>query len=500
MLHKPIQRFIKEFFPKAPNILLFGSSIHSKEFNDIDLLILSPDVSTFTREFFTYENLCYEVLIIPKNKIYSVIELDKEYGIYISIIDNGKIIKDKNGKLREIKTLIKNRQLKSSLLLRKYNLEYDLKQSFNYLRLAKTIEHKEIVFNTIIDNIIDLKLLEQGITSAKKTHHKLKKITEIDPNFLSELLSIKKKYLHDLLWNNLIASLDAIIPIHSILKLSFYSNKYILNETYDNELVVHVNLKKLSENNNFLETIVPLLNSLSIQDYYFFEIKNPSITLLEKGFYIVVSGDKTELKKIVLLLNQILNKSKFSNVAFTYPYQLNIRSFFGLFDELEYARTSNILKKVSYFLKDNSFKADTNVFWFTNIFVGSYINCNLKINEFKKDILEVGRLLGYSFLTTDNEGNNIKKYLFNRSDIYFNENSMVTNVIQTTLINVLREWDLEELPDSKINDLIGIVKIDSLKNRSQLFYLLSKVFMIDPSQLAYVFYAIGLLLENEYED
>lgn len=247
MSSKIIEEFIQEIFPKAPNILLFGSCINSKQPNDYDLMILSSEITSFTREMFTYKSLVFEAIIIPKSKIYSIIELDKEYGIYVSIINQGEIIKDIDGELTYLQNLILDKQFKPSPILRKYNIEYELSENIKYLKLSDNKEHQELLLNFIIEKLIDLKLLDWDVISAKKINHKLKEISRVAPKFLSQLLEVKNAYTNDLNWDKLITSLDTLISINQILNISFYSSQYFLNEIYNNELVVHINTKDVSQ-------------------------------------------------------------------------------------------------------------------------------------------------------------------------------------------------------------------------------------------------------------
>lgn len=502
MSSKIIEEFIQEIFPKAPNILLFGSCINSKQPNDYDLMILSSEITSFTREMFTYKSLVFEAIIIPKSKIYSIIELDKEYGIYVSIINQGEIIKDIDGELTYLQNLILDKQFKPSPILRKYNIEYELSENIKYLKLSDNKEHQELLLNFIIEKLIDLKLLDWDVISAKKINHKLKEISRVAPKFLSQLLEVKNAYTNDLNWDKLITSLDTLISINQILNISFYSSQYFLNEIYNNELVVHINTKDVSQKKLLKEIINPLIDSLSIKQYFFFEIKRPSISLLEKGFYLIVYGEKEILRDLVLKLNTFVNRNsqKFFDSEFTYPYQLEVSNYFGIFDSDIYSGITSILQKVSVFFRENYIKEEISALWYLNLLFGSYIKSGVEKHIFFKDVRNFGFFLGHSFLKDENAEILVKNKLLQKTILNFNKEAMVTNMIFKTYTSVCRNWVLEELPESKVNILLESIRIDTIENRNLLFFFLSKVLLIDPMHMIYIFNNIGLLLENENED
>ena len=146
MDEKIVEKFIKKFYLTESNILLFGSFTKSKTFSDIDLLILSETSVVFSREKINFNNITFEVLVLPKKNIFEIIEKDKINGIYIEIFKEGVIIIDHDNLISNIKNDITKKNIKRSSLLKKNYLENKIQECLKLLNKDNKLFYNEMIF------------------------------------------------------------------------------------------------------------------------------------------------------------------------------------------------------------------------------------------------------------------------------------------------------------------------------------------------------------------
>ena len=322
MLKRIINNLLSEFFPNTSNILHFGSSRYDDKYNDIDLLILSNKSSNFTKEIITYNKKSFELIIIPKQKVFEVLELDKLFGVYLSVIEEGEILIDKDGFFKNLKELISKKKLAPSPLLKKYFLENEIKNSLDSIKNEILLEERDLLFSDLINKLIDLRLIEFNITSSKKMKHRLTNIKKHDPKFLKNLIAVKKSYMSSVTYPILIQSLDCLIPIKNFLNRDFYSNQYILNSINKYSVLF---LSKDLKDDFIIQHIFKLTKKYS-KESFFYKIGQNDKSLMEKGWYIIFEGfQKENLKSFFNDLTKTLYQEGLQgNVILNFPYQLDI--------------------------------------------------------------------------------------------------------------------------------------------------------------------------------
>ncbi|OWP74137.1 nucleotidyltransferase domain-containing protein, partial [Flavobacterium oreochromis] len=195
MDYKIINEFLAKKFKEATNVLLFGSYTKSVKFSDIDILILTDSNLNFSKEVYTFNKQSFEVFVLSKNNIFEIIENDRANGIYISILKEGKIIKDEDSFLKNLKNLINTKQIYTSPFLKKNYIENKLRQTLCYMESVEDFYEKDFLLGEINSQLIDLRLVELGIIEAKKIKHKYEKIKYYDNEFLKDIINLKNDYL-----------------------------------------------------------------------------------------------------------------------------------------------------------------------------------------------------------------------------------------------------------------------------------------------------------------
>lgn len=488
MLKNKIIKFIKTFFSDASNVLHFGSSLHSKRFKDIDLLILSNNHNSFVKELFLFEGLNYEVLIIPKTKIFQVIELDKLEGIYLQIIDSGKIIIDTDEKIKEIKFFIEHNKIKPSLILKKIYIE---RQFFEINSFIENINdcnfEKSIAFNDLIKIIIDLRLIDFKINNAYKLNHKLAYIKKFDLDFFNKLEIIKNNFY--LKKNNF----ELKNEINN-LNLKFISNKefgstdYTLNNVYNNNFIVYVN-----EFDIFPETIfdklLHFLKELN-SNIYTFIIEKKSQTLFEKGVYIVVCGKNKYLKDVVVTnLKKFIIKPKNGLIKYSieFPYFLDINNFLGIFKSKKIELIQKDFILISNLISSNKKYNISNYF---SLFIGGYIINDISIKDFIFDLQFVGKKNDKYFNNSD---------LFKKVNFHAKEYQLI-KTISGNFKNVIKSWEIQKIPKCNFENIIHQIHFFKLVNRIEFITFSAKIFRITDYELIIIFHIIDNLLKDSYEN
>lgn len=486
LINDNIKSFLNSFFKNETNVLHFGSSLKSKSFNDIDLVILSDNYSKFTKEIFSYNSLIFEVIIIPSQQIFQILELNKINGVYISVFEEGEIIEDKNGVIQEIKELIHKKKIQPSLILKTQLIENQIRVIFDQIKTSNGLETEILLYN-LFENLIDYRLLDFGVFNSLEVKYKYKEILKFDPDFIIHLTKIKNTYLSKKSYSHLLFDLKTVIPIQKIQSKKYHSTKYELSAIYDNNLVIQI--KGLNTIENFFVFTKEIIISLNVP-FYFFKIEKQSSFALEDGFYIVLVAPNKKLRSVYKSLCQTVNENAHYKIEITFPYQLKISAFLGVFNETEFKINELEFIKISNFvIKNINNNSSELLLWYVNLFLGNQL-FNTK-DLFAKNLLELGKFYGHNFLE-DNE--NQKKLMYRKLG-FQNDNDSFEKNIKALYGQLVNGWDRQYLPESKVNFIL-----EDKINGFHLKKLIPYIFLINEKHLIYIFHIIGELLVDSYED
>lgn len=497
MDNKIVYEFLKRKFKKETNVLLFGSYAKSIDFSDIDILILTDRNIDFSKELYTFKKHLFEVFTISKNNFFEIVEKDKPFGIYISIILNGLILIDKDDFLLHIKNLIKKKEIKSSPILRKYYLENKVQELLNQLQKTYNIYEKEILLSELNLQLIDLKLMDYNIIEAKKVKLKYEKIKYHDNHFLINIINYKNEFLHTISYTEYLEKLNEFFPIYNLLDRNFYSNKYFLSEIYNNEIVVYLrtdNSNYIASKNLFLQT----LWKNNINNFFFFKIQQGKI--LEQGIYLVIYYSNEKIKKDII---PILNKIFSSNV--TFPYQLEISSMLGIFPRNQYQNCKAFFVEISKYINRNVIPNSKLPLLIINIYIGSYIYSGLSKEYFKKRF----SLMLHKFeALIEHKNHNISLfqkeiYKKNTEEVFFTTANISKEIFEI-YNNAIEKWDIDFLPEDGINEVLKTMDFNIIyTERTNVEYnflnLILNIFLLDDYHKLYIFRTIAAILNKENE-
>ena len=481
-MQKIITNFISNQLFWATNILHFGSSLQNKKFNDIDLIVISERHSSFVKETTLYEGIMFEVFIFPKKKIFQILEVNKKVGVYHKIIEEGLILRDKDDLLINLKKKIKI--IDSFPVLKKYELQHNIRSTVKEIFLTEKGLEKEVLINDLLKLIIDLKLLSYDWNIYEQTKHKLRRINDLYPDFISKFYDLKKRYLITLNKNDLIKGInDELLPINSFLNQSSYSSSYHLNFP-DKDLIVF--LKNIS-----YDEFLPIFNFLSnrFNFCYSFSVKN-NYSLLEKGIYIKLNSiNKEQLLKINEYFNRFVKTHP--EVLINYPYQLNVSSYLGLYKNEDINDVENVLSLLYSVIKNDIFNEKKMVLKFLNYILGNYIFYSER-ELLIEDLKEYGNFFGHNFIDDSYD-----RILFNK---VFNFSFSKYDAIQKNIISIYQhciyKWDFNLLPDDSINSVIKKNNFMNLENRENIFMFAANLFSLSDYDTIFIFHLIGKLITN----
>lgn len=488
ILNNHIISFLNNFFNKETNILHFGSSLQSNLFNDIDLMILSDEYTDFTKEIIQYKSLSFDITIVPKQKIYQIIELNKINGIYVSIFEKGRIIKDTDGTIDIIKNHINENKIQPSLFLKKQYTEYLLKEAILNLKSAIAFE-ADLLFYNLLVLLIDYKLIDFNIGNAIKVKNKYKEISKFDPNYLITLTKIKEKFTKNRSHKELSVNLNSIMPLQQVISKKYYSNRYKLSNIYNTNLVIQINGVKSI--NDFLDLTKDISSFLDV-DLYFFNVEKSSSLILEDAYYIVLVDSNERLKVKAHKLKELINKNIIEDLRFIYPYQIEMSSFLGQFDSTEFKNIEKGFISLSKFILSNYSKKSNTLLWYINLLIGSNLYLGKNKDQFSNDISNLGRLYGHDFLNNSKEHKKALYYKLGFSNEVLNYESDIKDIYK----DVINNWAIQYLPDSMVNKLIKNIAIENSQDKIHLINFLARILFLKEEYLIYFFHIAGEILQD----
>jgi len=479
--------FLDQKFNKEANILLFGSYTKSENYSDIDVLIISEIFTVFSKEKFKYKNENIEVFIFPKNNFYELIEKDKTYGIYISIIKEGIIVKDTDRFIEKIKKLIDFNKIKKSPFLKTRYLEDRIQSSIQTLRKTDDCNLKELVFGELNIFLIELRVLQMGVSEVKKIKKSYDFIKENDHQFVENLFFYKRKFIQTKNFNDYIKELSNYFSIHNILSKESYSTNYYINEIYSDELVIYINLTK-NDLSKLKTGLIKEFSTIEFDDFYFFTIQKGKI--LENGTYLVLIEEKERIKTVLIpLLN------KFHNSNITFPYQIEIPSILGIYEK----KNCSVINSLFIYLEKNKNRINSALI-FINIYIGAY----LLLKASRESILKKTNLILLKYENIiKHEDLNISLFqleIFQKHNESFFKNNINTDLIEC-YENAVNNSNIDYLPNHSVNSVIKNIDTEFLFGESpnveyNFFNMILNVFSYNDFQKLYIFHTIAKIIKS----
>lgn len=497
MVKKIINEFIEAKLKKEKNIIFFGSALESDLFSDIDLLVLSDKNVPYSKEQFPFKDAVFEVFSISKNNIFEIIEMDKPYGVIISIISNGEIIIDDNHFISDIKELIRSKQIKVNSFLKKNLIENRIHQNLKKISFSEDYYQKDLLINEINSDLIELRLLEFGVGEAKKSNFKYEKIKYHDYTFLKFCIDTKKAFLNNGSFENYINTLEGRLPIRAIIDRKHYSNNFFLNEVYNDELIVYIktNKKDLKKNQALYSKA---LNKIEFENYFFYEIQEGRI--YESGLYLAIYEESEKLKsKIIPELNSLHNESS------TFPYQLEMSSALGIYPKSEFNNCKSFLIEIYQLISQKEIAENQLPLLFMNLYIGSYIKTGLSVEYFEKRFWAMLENFEQLFKNKNQNISMFQEDIYKKQkDKFFKEKIYISENVVDAYCKVIKKWDVNFLPAHSINDTLNQMDFNIIyKHQLYIEYnflnLIFDVFMFNNSHRLYIFHVIASFLNRENE-
>lgn len=385
-----IIEFLQKKFKNEANIILFGSNKDIYDNNkDIDILIVSNHITSFTKEVFNYKNQIFEIIIIPLFEINTYLEKDKFLKVYVDILTKGKIIVDENNVLKKIIAELKYSSTPNNLYLRKIQLEKSITFFVGKTINSKNIYEAEIYFSKVAENIFFRRLLDFGISNIDSTKYLVDKILIFDFNLVESIYRLKKKLLQLQNASLVILELLKILNIKNIWNNDYYSNRLVLSEIYDNRMVVFIEINQVIE-----KKIEKLLNNKSII-YYSFVIDKYNIN--KNGKYYVLLEKKSKLREEIfpLLENYFFTDEDLitNDNKIIFPYLLDIQILLGVTDE----NNLKILEIFFLYCNEQKSKNKNEVVFFIIYDFLKHLNSNIAIEQLIYIFVGKSNLLNNNF-------------------------------------------------------------------------------------------------------
>jgi hypothetical protein len=105
-----IHHFLNQYFPNIDGVLLFGSYITNPEkANDVDLLLVSNNFVSSSRESYVFENVKFNPIKFNPSQIFDILSRNYKQGDFYRIVfQEGIAFVDKNKDIDFIKKYISN--------------------------------------------------------------------------------------------------------------------------------------------------------------------------------------------------------------------------------------------------------------------------------------------------------------------------------------------------------------------------------------------------------
>lgn len=527
-LNKSIIQHINQYYSDYA-CMLSGSYIDGSynEYSDIDILIFTKDNNLVYNEMINIDNIKYQLIVIPVQKIGSILQNDfnTNTGVYLSMISKGVIIKDSEKKFLEaLQEHVRELMSVGPKKMQEEELYFIKARITSLLYDVLGCKNKKELFFTIIelvDKLTTLKLLSSG-NWCGQVKHKYYNLKKNDDIFLNELEQANKQYYINESTEALIKLTKEVLNQNGGV-LPFYSQAKILTKTSYDYLVFEIGIKKSSNKNKeelyqITKKIKSYIDSQTDNKGNYFYYSNNSLSKSGIVIQFVIHASQSYINDFIIFrLNNILKIDSQSSIFVNLPIRFDpISTFFSmeiyykliplfshisdiclLTNKLDYNNKESQLHEILFFFKK------IRELWFNNkkdVFIEflKYLNdCwlpysyddNYKLGELK--IVKEKILKNYTISYNQNKDILIKYYKMN---VNYNEMD-----INNYLLRVAEISEIDCIPEYKTY----FIKEDFHKYRKEwvLFKeVISKVLdilFVDEGLKGYITYVIIKIEEND---
>jgi hypothetical protein len=425
MKYKLIERFLNQHFPKIDSVLLFGSYIKNPEkANDIDLILLSNNFASPSRESYLFENIKFNPIKLNPSSIFDILSRDYQQGDFYRIIfQEGISLVDKNKDIDFIKKYIassypKTRQ--NDLALGLNNILQKLTENTIFLENELPLVEFYLIAVETISCVIDFFLVTKEIYPNKS--EKLKS-RYLNLNLPIEHERIRRliKQLQDNNQNEFYSELLILIHDYNIPIDSKYSNDLILDDYSQPQLFLFI------ENLFNFQDIKAIIDNIKSENINFFMYQVDEDNPEKSGCYIVFDNTHQIIEKNKQYWINFI-KINFSKYQYTFPYN-NIFCFpeIKFMGKVNDQLVNKILTIAVKVIHENKFTKEA----FIAFFIKTYLDKS-KINLDDLHHFYLGKLNAKS-RSSNYSNNKIKE----TENIFLGTNKLAENQLTTIFKNFI---------------------------------------------------------------
>ena len=403
MNHKLIYTFLDQYFPDIEGVLLFGSYITNPEkANDVDLLLVSNNFVSSSRESYIFENVKFNPIKFNPSQIFDILSRNYKQGDFYRIVfQEGISFIDKNKDIDFIKKYIatsypKTRQNDIALALNDVLLT--LTENNTFLKKKLPFTEFYMVAADTISGLLDYFLLTKDIFPNKSP--------KLKSRFINTTLPIENIKIQDLIVHSqknnqeqFYSALQILINDYNIPIDGKYSNDLIFDDYSQPQLVLFIeNLFNFLEIKNIITQIHNQNNKTKFHIYQVDEDNQEKV-----GCYIVFeNSDRDFIKNKRNWIDFI--KNNFTKHQYTFPYN-NLFcypeiKFMGkenektinqlLIDSIDFIQNKELSKELftAIFLKNYISKTNTKIEDIYNFYLGKLNTKSRSSNYFNNKIKE----------------------------------------------------------------------------------------------------------------
>lgn len=387
MLVSEIPGIIQKLFPRSVGIIFTGSQVDSMEVNtiaDVDLMVFNFQFSVVSTLSTVISGIPFDITLVPLYDIENVLLNESLHyrGILLSMIANGRIIKDSNQRIIvSIKSVAGSFYSAGHIARTKIYEERVNNLGKLSKEFRKKLGYKErfLLVNDFIYHMSQIEIAKASdwiISEKQKSHY----LTEKNGSFVDEMIGFAK----DNLFNEATDDLSVIAD---------YINAYVENATVFehstdtlNRYVVDIDFKDLSVENLHSTVLKNMMEDEFLSQRYLFCFTSPkqfhrifynNVSLV---FQVTTVNDTVSLNQALKKLFETdLNLRVKTNTKATYIYTPNNKNsaFCIAFEEIA-VKTGNminsqILEKQSYSVERN---LNIGIILFAYVF--KYLNCTFE--------------------------------------------------------------------------------------------------------------------------
>ena len=492
MLDLVINEFLKVFFENASNVIQFGSSLQEKKSKDIDLLVFQEDRTLFTKECFSYKGNKFDVITLPKARAYEIIEINKIYGIYTSVLLQGKIILDPDGFVLSLKKDIISQKNKTPPFLKYRELGFKIGSLYELLAESKDDDEKDYLFGHLLNYYLIIKLLDYHQKIFQSEKHRLRAIKKYEPLFFKEIWNLKKEYTSgNVILTEVKQFFKNKFPLLNPDKQAPYSNHHIFSNIIG-EVVIQI--RSESSKSIYLSEVYSFVKTKISKEFFLFHIEKNSLNFIENGYYLILEEPCVENKRNLLLSLAEMKGEFKKQYSFLYPYQMSISSLIGISDKQFNMSFQSYFIKISSYMNEQAYK--NNVLLFLNSLFTNLLKYGYTKHQFILLLKQMGFILGNHFVKHD-QPLDIKKEVLQKVVVEKEKEMNYLKLLKTLYFPFIKNWNVIYLPSSKINHFSFDIRLIPDSNKAYFVYFISKTFMIDTNNLILLLSKVGQLLENE---